>query len=265
MSSVTVITGIIVILAVLVCYAFVAQTIQNKRERRKRLLAALKSQSRNFKFILDGCPDGFLTKDLKLVVLRSLIEVSEKLSREEPKEPQFGNDLKHYTERLAEAQREEPNPQRVAIENPQQIKEAKMSLEELHRFIFNLEGQNRVTRNQGDAYRNQIKQLVLQITVDGYFISGQSAKQAGKTKLALHYFDLAFKLLAREDKYGLFKNKSQQLQSLTEELKAQLSEEEGEAALSSEELKAQSELTGEWDKFSGESDEDLWKKKQVYD
>lgn len=265
MSSVTVITGIIILLAALVCYAFTAQTIQNKRERKKRLLAALKSQSRNFKFILNGCPDGFLTKDLKLILLRSLIDVSEQLSRLEPSEPQFSQDLKQYTQGLAEAQREAPSTTSVSIENPQQIKEVKMSLEELHRFIFNLEGQGRVTRNQGDAYRNQIKQLVLRITVDSYVINGQSAKQSGKTKLAHHNYDLALKLLAREGKPGVFTKKLQQLRAITEELKTQLSAEEDASPLSTEELEAQSELTDEWDKFSEDSSEDIWKKKQVYD
>lgn len=265
MSSVTVITGIIVLLAALVCYAFVSQTLQNKREQKKRLLAALKSQSRNFKFILNGCPDGFLTKDLRLIVLRSLIDVSEQLTRLEPKEAQHGQDLKLFTQKLGEVQREAPNQAQGTLENPQQIKEIKMSLEELHRFIFTLEGQGRVTRNQGDVYRNQIKQLVLRITVDGYVINGQTARQSDKTKLALHYFDLALNLMLREGKPGMFDAKIQQMKALTEELGSQLSEEEGAAPLSEEDAETQAALDDEWDKFSEGSSDSIWKKKQVYD
>ncbi len=263
MTSVTVITGIIILLAALVCYAFVSQTISQKKEQRKRVLAALKSQLRSFKFMISGCPDGFLTKDLKVIVLRSLVEVCEQLSKLEPKEPAHLQELQQHSNLLTEAQRAAPTKTRAQLESLQQIKEVKMSLEELHRFVFKMEGQSRVTRSQADTYRAQIKQLVLQVTVDGYVLSGQQANQNGKTKLALHYFDLAAKLLQREGKSGMFDAKISQLKEVCTQLQQGMTEEDsGEVDTVSEEEKA--ELEGEWDKFSKDN-EDIWKKKQVYD
>lgn len=265
MSSVTVIIGIIVLLAVLVCYAFVSQAIQVKREKRKRLLAALNAQLRNFKFVLSGCPDGFLSKELKTLVLRSLIEVCEQLSKLAPKDPSFPQDLQVYTQQLTEAQRASTQTTQTKLESPQQIKDVKMSLEELHRFIFNLEGQGRLTRSQGDVFRNQIKQLVLRVTVDGYVLNGQTAKQAQKIKLALHYYDLALKLLIREGKAGTYADRIAQLKTITEELSSQLSEEEIAAPLQTGNEEDQAELDDEWNKFSEDSSDKIWKKKQVYD
>ncbi len=265
MSTVTVITGIIILLAALVCYAFVSQTIHNKREQKKRLLAALKSQSRNFKFILNGFPKGFLTKELRLIVLRSVIEVSEQLTRLEPNDQQYTQDLKLFTDMLGEAQREQPSQEQAAIETPQQIKEIKMSLDELHRFIFNLEGRGRLARKQADAFRNQIKQLVLRTTVDGYVMNGRTARQASKTKLAHHYYNLALKLLQREGKAGLYDGKIQNLRVITEELASQLSEEEQSTPISAEDAETQAQLDSEWNKFSEDSTDSMWKKKQVYD
>lgn len=264
MSSVTVIAGIIVLLVALVCYAFIAQTAKQKAEQRKRLLSALKSQARSFKFILSGCPEGFLTKELKQAVLKSLIDVSEQLTRLDPKEPAYTQELKQFSELLSAAQREAPSAEQVSIDNPQQIKEVKMSLEELHRFVFKLEEQNKVSRNQADGYRNQIKQLVLRLTVDNYILNGHAARQNAKTKLALHNYDLALKLLIREGKPGAFDNTVQKLKELISQQTEKLAEETDDVPLE-QDAETQESLAQEWDKFSEDNDSEAWRKKQFYD
>lgn len=263
MSSVSVITGIIILLAALVCYAFAAQGIQHRRERRKRLLALLKTQSRSFKFILNGCPEGFLTKELKLIVLRGLIEISDQLSTLEPTVPTYSQDLELFTNKLSEVQRQNTATTRTSLTSLQQAKEVKMSLEELHRYVMNQESANRINRSHADAYRTQIKQLVLQVTVDAYILNGQSAMQQDKTKLALHYFDLAHKLLIREAKPGMFDSKIAMLGERCRELKKQLDTMQTPEPVAEDE-ETQAELDEQWDKFSSD-DEGIWQKKQIYD
>lgn len=267
MSSVTVISGIIILLVALVCYAFAMQTIQQKREKRKRLLAALTAQARSFKFIMNGCPDDFLTKDLKTVLLRSLIEVHEQLAQLEPSNTTHRQDIQLFSSTMTEVQRKPPTNATAALASQQQIKEAKMSLEELHKFIFNMEGNSRISRNQADSYRSQIKQLVLKITVDGYILSGQNAKQAGKTKLALHNYDTALSLLLRDGKAGKFDTLIGQLKAISAELTEKLVEEEddGMLPLSDLEREEQDSLNDQWDKFSDDTSSGVWKKKQIYD
>jgi type II secretory pathway pseudopilin PulG len=261
MSSITIISLIIVLLAALVCYAFVSQTVQQKREQRKRLLAALKTQARSFKFVLSGCPEGFLTKELTLLLQRSLIEVSEQLARVEPGDPSHTQDIQTYSSMLSETQRQPATSGRPAITNPAQVKEIKMALEELHRFVFKQEGQQKLTRNQADIYRNQIKQLVLQLTVDGYILNGMQAEAKDKLKLAVHYLDLAQKLMIREGRGGVFDQKVADIQSKVAELKERM-EIEG-IAQTEVDTNEQQELDDEWGKFN--DDEEVWKKKQIYD
>ena len=75
MSSVAVIVLIIVVLASLVCYAFISQTMAHKREQQERLIGALSLKARNFKFMLSGFPQGFLPPELTLLVQKSLISL----------------------------------------------------------------------------------------------------------------------------------------------------------------------------------------------
>jgi len=262
MSSANAIVTIIILLAVLVCYAFIVQTLKQKREQHKRLLAALKARSRNFKFMLNGFPQGFLPRDLTLLVQRSLIDVCEQLSRLEPREPSHVQDLQTFSTMMAETQRHAKPSHPVTLNSAQQIKEVKLCLEELHRFIHNLEERLVLNRTQAENYRSHIRQLVLQITVDGYAIQGRSAQQANKLKLAYHYFDLALKLLVREGKPGAFAERVEQYKLALQNIAAELSGEDAEG-LSEQELAEQLEIAQEWDKFG--TTEDIWKKKHAYD
>lgn len=265
MSSVTVITTIIVLLAGLVCYAFISQTIRHKREQRSRLLAALKSRSRNFKFMLSGFPAGFLSKELTLLVHRSLIEVCEQLSKLDPNNPAHVQDLQTISSQMAEVQRQAKPQQNAELESHQQIKEVKACLEELNRFLYSLERQGRCNKASADSYRNQIKQLVLKVTVSSYELNGRAAAQASKTKLASHYYTTALNLLVREGRAGQFDQKIKSFKEIIAKLEKQLEAEGPTSDIAPEEAAEQAGIDGEWDKFSSDDDNSPWKKKQVYD
>lgn len=264
MSTVAVIVTIVVLLAALVCYAFVSQTIKTKKEQKMRLTAALKSRSRNFKFMLNGFPQGFLSKELTLLVQRSLADVCEQLAKLEPEDPAHLQDFQLMSAQMTESHKQSA-PQAVKpLESQQQIKDVKVCLEELHKFVFTLEKKNTLTRNQAGSFKTQIKQLVLQVTVDSYSLNGKQASQGGKTKLALHYFDLALKLILREGKSNKFASQVAKLKEQMAQLQSKLSEEEPQTAMSDDQLAEQNEMADEWDKFA-DKNEDMWRKKNVYD
>lgn len=263
MSSVTVITGIIIILCVLVCYAFVFQTIQNKRQKRARLLSALQARARTFKYMLSGFPANFLSKDLTLLVYRSLIEVCEQLVRLDPNEASYAQDLQSYSNQMLEVQKQTRPSATPRIDSPQQIKEIKMCLEELHKFLYQLEAKNVLPKKQADSFRNQIKFLVLQVTVDNYTINGRKAMHADKKPLSLHYFNLALNLIVREGKTFQFQEKAEELKAIIAELEKEVTNERVQVPISDQEQAEQAEVEEEWDKFSDQ--EDNWKKKNVYD
>lgn len=263
MSSINIIATLIGLLGILVCYAFFSQTVQNKREQRKRILAGLKSRSRTFKFMLNGFPKGFLTKELTMLVQRSLVEVSENLARLEPRELTHKQDLEMATAALANTQRQAPQSgNNTKLETHQQIKEVKMCLEELHRFVHRLEDKGTTSKSQGEQFRNQIKQLVLQVTVDSYILQANTAHTNNKIKLALHYCTLAVNLMIRDGRGGKFDAKLAATRKHMRKLEASLHAEQEETV--SKRTPMQEENSEEWDKFNEEQQE--WgKKKNIYD
>ncbi len=262
MSSVTIITSIIILLAVLVCYAFIAQTLNQKRMQKERLLQAMKTRARNFKFMLSGFPNGFLPKELTLLVQRSLVDVLETLTKLEPQNANHAEDVLAVTQMMAETQRAAPQQQNSTLENPQQVREIKACLEELYKFVFQLEGKRRLTRPQADANRAMIKQLVLQLTIDSYVLHGRLAREKNKLRLAHHYFDLALKFMKRERNLGIFEGRISQLESVIEELRTTM-EAEGRLNTSPTPTNNDSNVSEEWDEF--EKEEKGWQKKQIYD
>ncbi len=263
MSTVSVIVVIVGLLGALVCYAFAIQTIQQKRERRQRLLTALKTRARTFKFLLNGFPPGFLTKELTNLVQRSLADVCEQLSSLEPNEPSHLQDLQLISSQMVEAKRNVKPTAATVLENHQQIKDVKVGLEELYKFIERLQAKRSLPKTTTDLYRAQVKHLVLLVTVDSYCLHGRQAKQANKTKLAIHYYDLAYRLLLRENKPTTYQQKIQKTRAILDELQEQLAQEEPHKPLTDQELADREEVEGEWDKFSEK--DDVWKKKNIYD
>lgn len=262
MSSIAIITAIIVLLAALVCYAFVAQTLTQKRQQRERLAAALKARLRDFKFMLSGLPAGFLPKELVLLVQRSLMQVLEQLARLEPANSAHAQELQSVAQQMAEVQRQPTQTAATApLDSAAKVKETKVCLEELYKFIFQLEGKKGMTAAQAEAYRNMIKQLVLQLTIDSYVMHGRAARDKGKPRLAIHYYDLALKLMTRERANGQFEPRIKQMQSLIGEL--ELQNDTAPLAAAAPAVETDQELVSEeWDKFEKESN---WKKKQIYD
>lgn len=263
MSSIQVISSIIVLLAGLVCYAFIAQTLRVKKEQRERLLAVLKRRNNTFKFMLSGFPKGFLPKDLTLLVQRSLIETCDQLAKLDPRTPEYQQDLKIISEQMMNTQRQSGPQSPRYLETQQQVKEVKMCLEELYRFVHQQQQKGQLPSNLADGLSNQIKQLVLQITVDSYVMRGAASKQSSKAKLAHHYYDLALKLLLREGRGGSHDERIAEIKALLPELEKKMNEEAEQPQAEEQELANQAEMDEEWDKFGDK--EDFWKKKHAYD
>lgn len=263
MSSVAVIVTIVVLLALLVCYAFISQTLANKREQRDRLVNALSLKARNFKFMLSGFPQGFLPPELTMLVQKSLLEIFNQLADLEPENDQHKVELQGLSQQMNDARRQPSRQTNVRLENPQQISEVKACLEELHKYVFQLEEKGRIPRASADAHRASIRELVVNITVDSYHIAGKQALDKEKPRLALHNLQLAMKLMERERSAGNFDQRIADLQQQCATLRNQIAEEDAEAAGPALEPEDQADLDEQWNEFGG--NDNLWKKKQVYD
>src|SRR5690606_24440664 len=152
----------------------------------------------------------------------------------------------------------------VSVDNPKQSADIRLCLEELFKFIFQLERKGQLTQPQVDAYRAIIRQLLLQLTVDTYVLHARIAQEKDKLQLACHYFELAIKLIHKEGQKNHFEAKLLQLMNAKTGLEKILSErgESRDPALSATDGTA-TPIGAEWDEFDKMTQG--WKKKQIYD
>ena len=258
--SIFIVVTIIVLLIALAAYAFISQSIEKKRVQRQRILMALKTKQRNFVHLINGFPPNFLAADLLGLIYRALIDTCEQLSKIEPKEQRHLDDITLYTNQLDALPKTNP-AQRPRIDNPQAMKEIRQHLQELQHFLVQQESVKIINKVQFGAYLDQIKRLSLQMSVDSYLYQAKQAQQAGKLRLAIHYFTLAKKMLTVENASRIYDKQIIQLESIIAKLeeRAQIS---GEPE-NTQENTPQTESAKEWENFTPPTDN--WKKKQMYD
>jgi len=258
--SIYIVVTIIVLLLALAGYAFISQSIEKKRVQRQRILMALKTKHRNFVYLINGFPPNFLTADLLGLIYRALIDTCEQLSKIEPKEQRHLDDITLYTNQLSALPKSSP-AQRPRVDNPQVMKEIRQHLQEVQHFLVQQETAKLINKVQFGAFMDQLKRLSLQMSVDAYLYFAKQAQQAGKLRLAIHYFTLAKKTLATENASRAYDKQITQLEAIVSKLeeKAQMSDEPNEVTPGA----TQPETAKEWENFTPPTDD--WKKKQMYD
>lgn len=245
--------SLFIVLLAAAAYLLFKNGQQKRLEQRQRLLTALKARRNLFKDLITRFPEGFLSKELSVFLLRALRDTLEQLQQLEPKTSGLPDELASTISLLTHVTNNPPSA-RVRLTNLEQIKEARKLLQELHRFISLQEQTQQISHQDASLHKDLIKRLALQIAVDGHTLGAKAALSQGKIKLAIHHYTLALKLLTSENASKIFDQQILQLSQHIEKLR--------------ESLAPQPELdpapeSRDWSKFEAESD--TWKKKNLYD
>lgn len=258
MTTTTIIVAVLASLFVLVAVTFTLQQIEKTNRDRKALVAALKSQTRNFYHLLEGFPEGFLSRDLKLLVGQCLNDGLDQLLRLEPRNPQHQEDKRQLEEKLAQihtSSSETANYQPLVDAN--QIQEVQKLLNSLYNVVQRLNKTKRLSTLQTEQYGRQIKRLALRVALDAHSSQAQQALAAGKPRLAIHHYGLAIDKLSKNNTDGSYNAQIAAYQQRRDDLESQANQQP---------VKADDEaVNGAWKEFEENQDENAWKKKNVYD
>jgi len=257
-DTLTVIIIACVLLAVIAA-TIIKQLVDRNRQQKQRIISALRKRGRNFKYLLEGFPPNFLGPELKLLVLKCILEVYQKLSHLEPDNEQHLDEIQHVTTAIEETKRRQQPARRQPLKSAQEIKEVKRYLEELQKFVHRLHQRGSIDKKQVASYEAQIKSLINNASLDTYLNAANQSKQQNKPKLAIHFFKLAIKSLEQDNKDMRHTDQILQLKTTIQELMEQADIEEAPTPEASGD-----NANTAWDKF-GKDEEDPWKKKNVYD
>ncbi len=256
MSS-AVITGLVaLVLFSLTALALTMQSIEKKRKEQCRLEAALKTRARNFQYMLDSFPQGFLTSELQQLVCQCLIDVYGQLIKLATTNQEYPTRLDQTKQLLGQLKSQESKNSTITLSDPAQIKEVQKLLSSLYSFIGKLQKSRRINENQAKVYALQVRRLIVQGSVDGLNQASLQAMQSNKARLAIHHLVTAIDKMNKENSDGFFNQRITLLNEKVLSMESQAQESEDN------ELERTKQSAEEWDELS--KPKESWKKKALY-
>jgi hypothetical protein len=205
MSTTAIIIAVLACVFVLIAVTFTLQQIEKNTSEKNALIASLKTQTRNFQFMLEGFPEGLLNRDLKLLVCQCIAEGLEQLLRLDRKNPQHAQQHRQLQEKIAQLQTQ--NTESAAYQpltNPAQIQEVQKLLSSLYNVVQRLYQNKRLNAAQAESYGKQVQRLVTRIALDANLAAAQQALQNGKPRLAQHHYGIAIEKMSKDNADGQF-------------------------------------------------------------
>ena len=256
--STTVIVAIIAIgLFILVTVAITLQTIDKNNKERRRRESALLARSRNFEYMLEGFPEGFLNRVLQILVCNCLEEVFSQLVQINSKSKVYRTKLAKAQQRLANYKAKPATNTTVTLTDTVQIKEIQKMLSSLYNFISKLANNKRINGKEAKIYGKQVRRLMVQTSTDILVEPIKGALTKGKPRLAIHYLHMANEKMKKENDDGFYNDRINKQTARIAELEQQATGMEASAK------GRRAEADAEWDEL--DKPDDTWKKKALYD
>ena len=205
MSTTAIIIAVLACVFVLIAVTFTLQQIEKNTDEKNALIASLKTQTRNFQYMLDGFPEGLLNRDLKLLVCQCIDEGLEQLLRLDRKNPQHAQQHRQLQEKIAQLQTQGAAPSAYQpLTNPAQIQEVQKLLNSLYNVVQRLYQNKRLNAAQAESLGKQVQRLATRIALDANLAAAQQALQNGKPRLAQHHYGIAIEKMSKDNADGQF-------------------------------------------------------------
>lgn len=259
MTTTTIIIAVLVALALLVAVTFTLQQIEKNNREKRAMIAALKSQNRNFLYLLESFPEGFLSTDLKLLVGRCLADGLDRLLRLEPRDSQLSQERRRLDERLTQLQAQPAQAVNYQpLTDAAQIQEVQKLLNSLYNVVQRLHQTKRLDTAQAEHYSRQVQRLATRVALDSHLSAAQQAVAGGKLSLAIHHYGLAIDKMTKDNADGIYAAQIVNYKQRKLDLEARLNQ-QPEAGTPPD------AVSDEWKEFEANRDDAAWKKKALYD
>jgi hypothetical protein len=256
--STAVIIGIIAVgLFALVAIAATMQSIEKNKKHQRLRENGLNTRARNFHYMLEGFPEGFLSRDLQVLVCKSLLEVYQQLSSLAPETKNYSDRHQLIQQQLDLIAAKPASTGGLTLNDSGQIPDIQKLLTSLHKYITQLMANKRINNAEAHTYSAQINRLMLQTTIDGLTLASSAARNEGKIKLALYHQQTILEKLEKENADGSYNQRLSQTQALINELQGTVDTSEAETQ------QRRTKADAEWDELN--KPDESWKKKSLYD
>lgn len=247
-----VVAGIVLLIAIV----FINQQVENRKLEKARQKADLLDRYRRCSEVAEMLPAQFIAAPLKLLLSRFELSLGERLLALDKQNPQIG-------ERVAELRRLVDLGNAIPVNNPPQpilteakAKDVRFLFEALHAQITRFAQEGQLPRSEAQQWIKEVRHLLTQLHIEFFSNLGQQALQQGQPRQARLAFERGVQYLQKQPELGRYQAQLQQMEQLLARANALVLE--STAPVQQE----PSELT---DGLKALDEEDIWKKKNLYD
>lgn len=256
MNTVTIVLLLLAVVVVSIIIVVLSQVRERARiERARRITALEDAYNRAFR-IYDELPGQYLTRDIKLLLLRRMEEICQRLQEERTELPvsNWLAQVKEDKQKVIDGTDEHP---KVIIDSPDKSNYVKELLQSLFKLIESLHKSGKINGSTAKANLRHVLFTIHKTHADLFVFQARDHVRQNQLRKAIHAYHLAAtemgKSKGNEMAAKAVANFKQRIQELENELSS------GQSAHSADQ---QNRLDKEWDTFLHD---DSWKKKADYD
>ncbi|WP_207063778.1 hypothetical protein [Motiliproteus sp. SC1-56] len=260
MSPAVIVSLIAAGIVLMVVAAFVAQTLENARQERHRMVLTLQERARTGWEILSDLPTAYLPEALRNCLLQYIKSCYEQMQTLEPKQQSATAQakLRNVEEALHETYTSQLDSANPPFNDAVTGQAARSRVKAMVDLFVAAHQEGKLDRQAAQQLINRGKGIFELVNIDLNLINARKNEQSGNPKLALAHFNTCLKRLNKLNANGELEQRTASVQrkvaQLQEEVKAL---QEGAPASAAKQQAAQ-----EWDEFTEESN---WQIKQDYD
>lgn len=256
MSPIVITVLVLVGIALLVAIGYINHLVENRKLEQARQKADLLDRYRRCSDISESMPGQFMSPALKLLLSRFELNLGERLLNLDKQNSQI-------KERVAELRPLVAQGESIPVRNaPQAIlteakaKEVRFVFEALHAQLTRCAQENMLPRNEAQHWVKEIRHLLALLHIEFFGNLGQQALQQGQPRQARLAFERGVQYLQKQADVGRYQAQLQQMQNQLARANAMVLDNAQPVADENSELN---------DGLKALDDEDLWKKKNLYD
>lgn len=256
MNTITIILLLLAVVVISIVIIVVSQMRERARIERARRIASLEDAYNRAYRIYDELPGQYLTRDIKLLLLRRMEETCNGLLQERTELPvkQWLATVRENKQKVMDGTDEHP---KVIIDSPEKSNYVKDLLQNLFKLIEYLHKSGKINAATAKSNLHHVLFTIHKTHADLFVFQARDHVRQNELRKAIHAYHLAASEMAKSKGNNMAAKAVASFKARIQELEQELSS--GEQVRSADQV---SRLDKEWDTFLHD---DNWKKKADYD
>ncbi len=202
----------------LIMLFYISHSIEKQRREKALLLANLSDYVYRLQRVLDSIPLGYISKDLKLVLLGQIKSRLEKLVSLAPHKDRFRKSLDSTVGQIAELSKVTTQVSPPPLKNKDEVENLRVMLQDLSKIVEHMAASNVITAPDAKRHMLDLQKSYSSANISLMISNAEAAKAQNKPKVALVHYKNALAEMHKRNQTNMYDAKIQQITAIVSEL-----------------------------------------------